>query len=799
MEEPVPLQEIIGVDKKNPYFTVCKHPQQAGKLMIFFGAALLEIVDEDQDNPAFKLLLARLYNAQVKRKTLVETFGVAISTLRRWGEALSGDDPERLVRVLAGRHHPRKLTPEILGFAEKRFSHIYPENHYSYSKQIREEIQATFEVRISAETLRPYFAQWKPLPVDDTEPPPETPSSGAGENELCSDERGGKQPETSDCASQPDQPEPCVVEELPLLPVLQSNPPRQSPVPPDRQETSADPEPGERLAGYPGVQQAQSAASNEPNRKHTVFSATEPGYHFCHHAGILLFSAYLQQLVGGLGEAAALTKQWLAAVLLGATNIEQSKLLDCKALQYLLGDIVVNLHQQRQALAAPALSGVLESLLRFNGEWAEIEQCRDFYYDPHSKHYTGAQKILKGWCSRLRFAEKVLHMDFIHTVSGAPVYVVHDDNFHDLRERFFGVVEAFRAQFAFAPEIALTFVVDRGLYSLSVFEKIIAEQAVTYFVTWEKGYQGDLEHAHEWTGSHSLYRAKNSRQDLRRFDFVYLDEPWPRCETIRRLIVRATHPNGHCIQVSILSNDPDRCATEFITLMFSRWLQENDFKYLDTHFGINEITAYATVSYKQLSQSIEDKQMKNGQYKALEKQRTALKTQLKNRLLQQHRAKRHNKKTEQNIEQLTKHLEALEVEMLSTKKEVSRLETLIEQDFCKLDSAKKALMDGIKITARNLFYLLLQPFKEAYNNYRDDHVLFRHLTRSHGLLRDRGTLMEVLLFPQARFPPKVESIINKVLEQLNARKLTMPNGSGKILYFRLIQQENILFCIEEDS
>jgi hypothetical protein len=308
-----------------------------------------------------------------------------------------------------------------------------------------------------------------------------------------------------------------------------------------------------------------------------------------------------------------------------------------------------------------------------------------------------------------------------------------------------------------------------------------------------------LEHAHEWTGSHSLCRAKNSRQDLRRFDFVYLDEPWPRCETIRRLIVRATHPNGHCIQVSILSNDPDRCATEFITLMFSRWLQENDFKYLDTHFGINEITAYATISYKELSQSIEDKQMKNGQYKALEKQRTALKGQLKNRLLQQHCAKRRNKKTEQDIEQLTKHLQALEAEMLSTEKEVSRLETLIEQDFCKLDSAKKALMDGIKITARNLFYLLLQPFKEAYNNYRDDHVLFRHLTRSHGLLRDRGTLMEVLLFPQARFPPKVESIINKVLEQLNARKLTMPNGSGKILYFRLIQQENILFCIEEDS
>jgi hypothetical protein len=58
--------------------------------------------------------------------------------------------------------------------------------------------------------------------------------------------------------------------------------------------------------------------------------------------------------------------------------------------------------------------------------------------------------------------------------------------------------------------------------------------------------------------------------------------------------------------------------------------------------------------------------------------------------------------------------------------------------------------------------------------------------------------MEVLLFPQARFPPKVAAIINEMLEQLNTRKLTMPNGSGKTLYFRLIQQENILFCVEED-
>ena len=57
-------------------------------------------------------------------------------------------------------------------------------------------------------------------------------------------------------------------------------------------------------------------------------------------------------------------------------------------------------------------------------------------------------------------------------------------------------------------------------------------------------------------------------------------------------------------------NKPDRVDVKY---------ENGPFKYLDNHFGINEITAYGSISYKELSQSIEDKQMKNGEYKALEK------------------------------------------------------------------------------------------------------------------------------------------------------------------------------------
>jgi hypothetical protein len=35
--------------------------------------------------------------------------------------------------------------------------------------------------------------------------------------------------------------------------------------------------------------------------------------------------------------------------------------------------------------------------------------------------------------------------------------------------------------------------------------------------------------------------------------------------------------------------------------MFHRWLQENDFKYMEKHFGINQITSYASHSYEELA------------------------------------------------------------------------------------------------------------------------------------------------------------------------------------------------------
>ncbi len=147
----VHLQRLIGVDKKNPYFAICRDASNPGNIYVYFGTALLEVISEGRSNPEFKLLIARLYNAGVKVKSITEQFGIARTTMKRWGDALKSGDADRLMVALSGQGAPRKLTPEILSFIKVRFVQIYQENHYNYSIIIRKEIKEIFGKEISSD------------------------------------------------------------------------------------------------------------------------------------------------------------------------------------------------------------------------------------------------------------------------------------------------------------------------------------------------------------------------------------------------------------------------------------------------------------------------------------------------------------------------------------------------------------------------------------------------------------------------------------------------------------------------
>ncbi len=151
------FQEIIGVSKGNPHFTICRSTAQPDLVYVYFGVALLEVIPADPRHTAFKLFIARLFNAGVKGAALTETFGVCRASMKRWGAGLASGEVDLLSKAIRNPGGNHKMTEEIRRFIQLRFPTVYRHSPRHYSLWIRQEIKEVFGTEISAETLRPIF------------------------------------------------------------------------------------------------------------------------------------------------------------------------------------------------------------------------------------------------------------------------------------------------------------------------------------------------------------------------------------------------------------------------------------------------------------------------------------------------------------------------------------------------------------------------------------------------------------------------------------------------------------------
>jgi hypothetical protein len=779
-------QLILGTDKRNPLFTVYHQEEEdQEQLHVYYGLELLEIVSADRKEPSFKMLVGRLHNAGVSLRVLQDTFQTNAKTIRRWGRALRSRSAEELVRVLEGRRASRKLTPEIKAYVRARWPDLVKEGLYGIGKRLRGEIKAVFNVELSQETLRPLLAELKRKPNSASGAGPAKPTTAEG------------------------------------LPQSSQNAPEDQAVSSENREKPCD--------------CADGAVAPEPEPPALALESA-PQTVWCDHVGVLVLAPVLVAVAQVVDPAEPLFKQWLASLLLGALNIEQTKFLNWPDLSRLLGTVVRFPFPQRQGLERVATQANIEALARFNAQQVGADAQSQFYFDPHTKHYTGEQNVLEGWCPAIRWADKAMHSDFIHTVLGEPLYFETTDNFADLRQRFFEVVKHGRQAMKWPEERVLTFIVDRGIFGKEVFEKVLADPAL-HLITWEKGYEWQ-----NWpppggiSASIVIERARNRAEDIRSYHLEYLDRTWPKDRRLRQIVVQATNPQGRVIQVSILTDDQKADAALIVRLMFNRWLQENDFKYLDKHFGINQITSYGVTGYEELRQEVEDRQVRSAEAKALGEQKRQLRAQQSRLLLLQAKGEHQAAPRQQRIDELEKkaagdernkeltrlrqglsrwestrsarqeqiqklsqELAELEAKAQQIQQTESRLVRLIEEKMVRLDPEKKRLMDSLRVIARNIFYKAIQPFKKAYNNYRDDHDQFRQLTQSSGVLAVHPDQILVHLMPRVNYPPQLRRIITAVLDGVNTQKPVLPDGRGRSLKLRLAQRSEMTLTIQPRS
>ena len=198
-------------------------------------------------------------------------------------------------------------------------------------------------------------------------------------------------------------------------------------------------------------------------------------------------------------------------------------------------------------------------------------------------------------------------------------------------------------------------------------------------------------------------------------------------------------------------------------------MQENDYGYLDRNYGINEITTYGAYDYAELT--LKEKEVYSSTYDFLLKKKKRVDADLKTLLLE--REKTHMAghsptllKTGR-IEALKKASLELQREMSLASQKIDKAEKLIGQGRKRLALDAKQYMDVIKITARNIFYALIAKFRPYLDNYRDDHLLLRELTRAPGYIEYGDTELRIQLHPDRNYQPRQKKAILAFLAMIS--------------------------------
>jgi hypothetical protein len=716
-------------------------------IFAFLDTALLERISCSRERLEYKILVGRMVNAGHSLADLKDSFGHDARTMKRWGAALKSDDPEFIVRIFSGRGGTGKITPALKKFVSARYLEMAEKCDSGYRGKIQSEVARYFGVTLSGETLRKMF--------------------------RAADTKAGARPskESTGCALKYDS------------------------------STNCEPERN---------RSTKNTGCAEPPPE--VLSGGSKMVRGIHHAGLVLFIVMLEIFRRKRPYATASQSQWVGQILQGAVNIEQSRMITARDLARFTGAVEPGTEPQRRRLRQEAYPDAVVDIYAANARLLADGPGKGdvFYYDPHSKEYTGGLDVLKGWCGRRHGIVKVMYLDAIHTESGRPCFLQHYSPYYDLRERFFMTLEMFDRLFRRGEDRDRTFVIDRGIYGLETIRLFL--NSGDHLITWEKGYSNDGWKDDRKTVAFARFRSRNKADDLQRYVFKCQESQWSRDPGVRRIVVRATNPKGATAEMSVLCTHPDMKVERAVWSIFNRWLQENDFKYLDKHFGINQLTSYASTTYAEKADSLNDREVESSEHRELAKTLRNCEAALARLLLNQRKTRKRLVKAEADIEVLDLKISALgnkantarsrelrkergrrrqsrttainrlteldgkistaedradkmRSELAAMLKNASRLQSLIDRNCCMLDVRTKAYLDALRIVAANMFKNLLQRFRPLYDNYRNDHAMLRQLTRADGFVREIDGVIHVELWLKGRFQKKQRTAFKAFLAE----------------------------------
>jgi len=253
--------------------------------------------------------------------------------------------------------------------------------------------------------------------------------------------------------------------------------------------------------------------------------------------------------------------------------------------------------------------------------------------------------------------------------------------------------------------------------------------------------------------------------------------------------LRKLTASGH--QTSLISTAYGQLGPQNAACLFSRWCQENFFRYMMEHFAIDALNEYRTEVIPGTKQPVV-----NPARRELDRQSRSLKTKLT-----QHQARfagltlhpqaqdaeilkweRQKAGLQEQIEQLENELISLKNRMASTPKHLAWDDLPEEKKFERLAPSRKRLTDTVKMVAYRAETALATIVREELSHEDEARCLIRDLLRSDADIHphEAGGVLEVRLHTLAN--PRSNRAIQHLLDHLNAAEFTYPGTNLRLTY-----------------
>ena len=253
--------------------------------------------------------------------------------------------------------------------------------------------------------------------------------------------------------------------------------------------------------------------------------------------------------------------------------------------------------------------------------------------------------------------------------------------------------------------------------------------------------------------------------------------------------VRRLTASGH--QTSLISTAYNREGLQDALALFSRWCQENFFRYMMEHFAIDALSEYRTERIPETNRPVV-----NPAWRELDRQSRSVKAKLTQRrarfaALTLHPeadetkvAKWEQQKADlrEEIEQREHDMDSLKEQMISTPKHLAWEEFPEDARFERLAPSRKRLTDTVKLVAYRAETAMSGLLRESLRRADDSRSLLRDLFRSDADITPDSASRELAVRIHTLANPRSNRAIQHLLDLLNATESTFPGTDFRIKY-----------------